>query len=142
MRSVYYFATPRKSSGDATAISSITLMLRAISAGCVRWRVRPIWSTPSCRRISPSPTSHLLSVLQSIAVTETPRELAEYAIAKRAGEDLCAFYNRYAKGIKIIVERLPRTKTDQTSTLLPLPAESALEIMLPIVQRMESDSSR
>lgn len=74
----------------------------------------------------------------SIAVTETMREVAEYAIAKRAGEEMCEFYNRYAKQIEIVVERLPRIRTDQTSTILAVPSEDGLEVMLPLVHRMEA----
>lgn len=73
----------------------------------------------------------------SIFVTEGPREMIEYAISKRAGEELCAFYNRYSGKVEITVERLPRMKTDQTMTLLPSQAEDALAVMAPIVQRVE-----
>lgn len=73
----------------------------------------------------------------SIAVTETMREMAEYAMAKRVGEALCAFYNQHSKQIEIIVERLPRIRTDQTSTLMPVPAEDALDVMLPLVRQIE-----
>jgi hypothetical protein len=66
------------------------------------------------------------------------REMAEYAMAKRVGEELCAFYNQHAKEVEIIIERLPRIRTDQTSTLMPVPAEDALDVMLPLVRRMEN----
>ena len=84
------------------------------------------------------PTTLRVFYPSSVAVTESMRELAEYAMAKRAGEELCAYYNRHAKQIEIIVERLPRIRTDQTSTLLPVPAGDALQVMLPLVRRMES----
>jgi hypothetical protein len=74
----------------------------------------------------------------SIAVTEPVREVAEYAMAKRTGEKMCEFYNRHAKGIEILIERLPRIRTDQTSTILPASAEDGLEVMLPLVHRMEA----
>jgi hypothetical protein len=50
---------------------------------------------------------------------------------------MCSFYNQYSRQIDIVVERLPRTMTDQTSTLLPFPAENAVDVMLPIVRRVE-----
>jgi hypothetical protein len=74
----------------------------------------------------------------SVTVDESLREVAEYAMAKRAAEDLCAFYNRFSDRVEIIVERLPRTKTDQTSTLVEIPAEDSVKVMLPIVRRVES----
>ncbi len=73
----------------------------------------------------------------SVFVVEGPREMIEYAISKRAGEELCAFYNRYSGKVEITVERLPRLKTDQTMTLLPSQAEDALAVLAPIVQRVE-----
>jgi hypothetical protein len=74
----------------------------------------------------------------SAAIDENLREVAEYAMAKRAAEDVCAFYNQFSDKIEIIVERLPRTKTDQTSSLFEIPAEDSLKVMLPIVRRVES----
>jgi hypothetical protein len=78
----------------------------------------------------------------SVTVDESLREIAEYAMAKRAAEDLCAFYNRFSDRVEIIVERLPRTKTDQTSTLVEIPAEDSVKVMLPIVRRVESNSEK
>jgi hypothetical protein len=78
----------------------------------------------------------------SVTVDESLREIAEYAMAKRATEDLCAFYNRFSDRVEIIVERLPRTKTDQTSTLVEIPAEDSVKVMLPIVRRVEANSEK
>jgi hypothetical protein len=73
----------------------------------------------------------------TVAVTEDLREVAEYAMAKRAAEDVCAFYNRYSDGIDIVVERLPRIKTDQTAVLFEVPARESVSVMLPIVRQVE-----
>jgi hypothetical protein len=59
-------------------------------------------------------------------------------MAKRLAEEMCSFYNQNSRKLEIIVERLPRTKTDQTNSIIPLPAGEALEVMLPLVRRMES----
>lgn len=73
----------------------------------------------------------------SVFLEEDAREHAEYVMAKRAGEALCAFYNRYAGNVRTVVSRLPRIRTDQNSSLLPILTEDALEVMLPIVGEME-----
>jgi nucleoside-diphosphate-sugar epimerase len=73
----------------------------------------------------------------SVAVDETTPELAEYGMSKRLAEDICGFYNRNSTGIEVIVERLPRIRTDQNASLLSVPSEDPLQVMLPIVQRME-----
>lgn len=74
----------------------------------------------------------------SVAVDEPIRALAEYAMAKRLGEELCDFYNRYSTQVEILIDRLPRIKTDQTSTLMEVPAEDAIDVMLPLVSRLEA----
>jgi acyl dehydratase len=72
------------------------------------------------------------------ALDEPVRDLAEYSMAKRAGEELCAHLTRFAPELRIVVRRLPRIRTDQTATLLPVPAQSALDAMLPIVREVEA----
>lgn len=71
----------------------------------------------------------------STAVGERPRDMTEYAMAKAAGEVLCADIDRFA-GIRVLVERLPRTLTDQTATLAAVDAADAVDVMLPIVRRL------
>ena len=129
-RSVYYFATPRifgrrrsffghdlLREFEEVYVTAFGRLIDRVAASCgARLRV-----------FYPS----------SVAVTEPPREIAEYAMAKRTGEEMCAFYNRHGKQIEIVVERLPRTRTDQTSTILPAAAEDGLKVMLPHVMRME-----
>ena len=73
----------------------------------------------------------------SVMVTEGMDKMEEYIMAKRLAEEMCSFYNQNSKKLEIIVERLPRTKTDQTNSIIPLPAGDALEVMLPLVRRME-----
>jgi hypothetical protein len=62
-------------------------------------------------------------------------------MAKRVAEDVCAFYNRLSDKVEI-VERLPRTKTDQTSTVVKIPAEDSLNVMLPIGRQIEPNSEK
>jgi acyl dehydratase len=74
----------------------------------------------------------------SVLVDQGQRGMEEYIMAKRLAEEMCSYYNQHSRKIEIVVERLPRIKTDQTSALIPLPAEDALEVMLPLVRRMEN----
>jgi hypothetical protein len=73
----------------------------------------------------------------SVAVEERPAEMTEYAMAKAAGEILCTDLARRNKGLRLIVERLPRLLTDQTATVMPTKNIASHEIMLPIVRRVE-----
>ena len=129
--SIYYFATPKISSVRRGFFNEQTLadfnefyvsnFKRLLEAALAI-------SKSKLRVLYPS----------SVFVTETPREMIEYAISKRTGEDLCAYYNRYrAENVEIIVERLPRLKTDQTMSLLPTNVEDTLTVMAPLVKRVE-----
>ena len=64
--------------------------------------------------------------------------MTEYAMAKAAGEILSADLARSSTGSRVIVERLPRMLTDQTATTMAIKTASPLEVMLPIVRRMEA----
>jgi hypothetical protein len=80
-----------------------------------------------------------ISVLypSSVAVVDRPGDMTEYAMAKSAGEILCADLERSDKRFRILVERLPRMLTDQTATVIPAKAMSPVEVMLPIVRCVE-----
>lgn len=77
----------------------------------------------------------------SIAVEDHPLDMTEYAMAKAAGEILCGDLARSNEGFRFIVERLPRMLTDQTATVMPIKTIAPLEVLLPIVRRMEDRGS-
>ncbi|MCJ2089415.1 hypothetical protein MKK88_25995 [Methylobacterium sp. E-005] len=66
----------------------------------------------------------------SVAVTERPAGLTEYAMAKAAGEVLCADLPRLLKGVRAHIVRLPRLQTDQTASVQPVETGSAIDEML------------
>jgi MaoC like domain len=129
-RTIYYFATPRIFGRRRGFFSHDTLQ-----------EFNEIYVTAFGRLLDAAAKtgSQKLRVFypSSVAINEGMREMAEYGMAKNLGEQMCSFYNQYSRQIEIVVERLPRTMTDQTSTLLPFPAENALDVMLPIVKRIE-----
>jgi MaoC like domain len=129
-RSIYYFATPRIFGRRRGFFSHDTLR-----------EFNEIYVTAFGRLLDAATDPGLpkLNVFypSSVAVTESMREMTEYAMAKRLAEEMCSFYNQHSKQVEIVVERLPRIKTDQTGTLVPFPAESAIDVMLPIVRRVE-----
>jgi hypothetical protein len=88
--------------------------------------------------ISKCPTKLRVFYPSTVAVDERSVELAEYGLSKSLGESLCSFYNTHCPKVEITIERLPRIATDQTSTVTAYPAKGALEVMLPLVQVMES----
>jgi NAD(P)-dependent dehydrogenase (short-subunit alcohol dehydrogenase family) len=69
-------------------------------------------------------------------VVERPAEMTEYAMSKAAAEVLCADLAAHLPGARVLVRRLPRVLTDQTSMLEPGEAADPLPLMLPIVRAM------
>lgn len=74
----------------------------------------------------------------SVAVEEKPNDVVEYVIAKMAGELLSDALTSRVPNLTIVVERLPRTDTDQTATVLPVRSAAAVDVMTPIIQAMHS----
>lgn len=69
----------------------------------------------------------------SVAVTDRPKNMTEYAMAKAAGEILCRDLAKAYPLLNIGIHRLPRVMTDQTATVPPVAAPSALEAILPLL---------
>jgi len=74
----------------------------------------------------------------SVAVEERPPDMTEYAMAKAAAEVLCTDLNQSWSGIHITTVRLPRLPTDQTATLVPTQSADPIEVILPIVRRVQA----
>jgi hypothetical protein len=70
----------------------------------------------------------------SVAVETRPPGMTEYAMAKAAGEILCEDMNAQWRPMQVLVRRLPRLRTDQTSTMMQTNSEEPLDIMAPIVR--------
>jgi hypothetical protein len=129
-RSIYYFATP-KIFGPRRSFFDFE-KLRKFQDYYLTGFVRLIETIASA-------TTGPLYVFcpSSVTVEENLRELTEYRIAKQTAESVCAFYDQYSDRIKIVVERLPRTRTDQTGTIIPMPADDPFDVMFPFVERVE-----
>ncbi len=72
----------------------------------------------------------------STALDENVKNLEEYIAAKRAGEERCAELVRSVPGLEIVLRRLPRIATDQTTTFTRHPAADALDVMTDLVREM------
>jgi hypothetical protein len=64
--------------------------------------------------------------------------MTEYAMAKAAGELLCADIAVYEKPIAITLSRLPRLPTDQTATLTAVETADPLAVMVPLVREVQA----
>jgi acyl dehydratase len=129
-RTIYYFATPHIFARRRSFFSS-SLLQKFVDFYVIGFsrliEAASSESKPKLRVFCPS----------TVAIDENLRELAEYSIAKQMAEELCAFYNRFSTNVHCVVERLPRLNTDQTATLVELPHEDSVRVMLSIVRRVE-----
>jgi acyl dehydratase len=129
--SLYYFATP------FIARRKASLFVQSVFNDFLRIYVAGFYDI--CHELSYGPGSALnVFYPSSVFVESRPVGMTEYTMAKVAAEILCADLARSRKGLHIIVERLPRMLTDQTATVMPIKTASPLEIMLPIVRRVET----
>jgi hypothetical protein len=98
--------------------------------------VQGFWNLSSALRETRSDIA--LFYPSSVAVTERPPGMTEYAMAKAAGEALCADINAALAPMRVVVERLPRLPTDQTASITAIETADPLETMLPIIRRMHA----
>ncbi len=73
----------------------------------------------------------------STALDAATAGIAEYAMAKAAGETLVRQLNTFLPGVHAISHRLPRIATDQTATVGVASAQDALDVLLPIVHEVQ-----
>jgi nucleoside-diphosphate-sugar epimerase len=128
---VYYFATPtiyRRKKGlcDSHRLAEfnayyLTGFLDLVEA-CLRRR----------------PEGVVVFYPSTVYIDDRPADLTEYVMAKAAGEVLCADMQKYLRGVCVLVRRLPRLPTDQTSSLLRSAVADSVGVMMPIVREMQA----
>jgi NAD(P)-dependent dehydrogenase (short-subunit alcohol dehydrogenase family) len=96
-----------------------------------------------CMALSPRTKVGLSSFYpSSVAVEKRPRDMTEYAMAKAAGEILCADIARSVPGLRVTVKRLPRILTDQTATIVPVESADAIDVLLPIIREVQAAGTK
>lgn len=74
----------------------------------------------------------------TVFIDERPRGMAEYAMAKAAGEILCAEINATMAPLHATAARLPRLATDQTAAAVAVSTASAVETLLPLIRAVQA----
>jgi len=74
----------------------------------------------------------------SVFVAERPRGMLEYAMAKAAGETLCAEMNQAWAPLHVTHDRLPRVRTDQTASVMGVSLPSPAGALLPALRETQS----
>ena len=72
----------------------------------------------------------------SVSVENRPRGMTEYSMAKLAGELLCADLALEDPRLHVVVARIPRVRTDQTASVVPVESADATSVMLPFIRSM------
>ncbi len=126
----YYFATPTIYRPQAKMFSADRLK------AFLSIYVDGFWQLTEALRARQPKLS--LFYPSSAFVTERPQGMTEYAMAKAAGEALCADINEGMAPTHVSIVRLPRLLTDQTASVAPEGLASPLETMLPVVREVQS----
>lgn len=127
---VFYFATPRifrKKVGlfDAAHFDDFCrFYLRHFEALCL-WLESRLGDRPV-----------IVYLPSTVFITERPKGMTEYAMAKAAAEVLADDLNRTLKRVRVVHTRLPRLATDQTTSILGLTMESNARTLLPVVRQV------
>ncbi|MCX7097121.1 MAG: SDR family NAD(P)-dependent oxidoreductase [Methylococcales bacterium] len=74
----------------------------------------------------------------SVFIDTPERGFAEYAVAKAAGEALCIQLKARYTNARFVLPRLPRMATDQTTSVISIQSESALDVMLTELRHMNA----
>ena len=127
---VYYFASPK------IFVSKRSLFDAALFAEFEAYYVDGFFKTYQACRVQWD-DELVFFYPSTVALNEMVKDLAEYAAAKAAGEYLANHLERFDKKLSVRIRRLPRIATDQTTTLTPIPAEAALEVMLGVVKEID-----
>jgi acyl dehydratase len=75
----------------------------------------------------------------SVYIDARPEGMTEYAMAKAAGEVLCADIQSFESPGRIVSRRLPRLPTDQTASLFRGETADPINVILPIVREISAN---
>jgi acyl dehydratase len=126
----YYFATPTISRRRSTLLAPA--LVESFNAFYVRGFLDLV---NAARQLRPQGLSVFYP--SSVHVPQRPLGMIEYAMSKAAGEALCVDIGRSMPEVRLLVERLPPLLTDQTAAVIQDGGGDPLQIMLPIVRRLQ-----
>jgi acyl dehydratase len=126
----YYFATPSIARPNATFFDRRRLAeLEAIF-------VDGFWDLATALRDLRRDVA--LFYPSTIFVTERPKGMGEYAMAKAAGEILCAEMNATLAPLSVTARRLPRLFTDQTAGIAGADPFANIDALLPAIREVQA----
>ena len=127
---VYFFATPR------IARKKIEMFEPLLFGEFVEFYINKFYELCVCLEANTADKKIKVYFPSTVFVSERPKGMAEYAMAKAAAEILIQEVNKFFKKVSVVSTRLPRLNTDQTSSILKLSTESNLETLLPVIRSL------
>lgn len=127
---MYYFATPmigRRKSG---------IFVAARYAELQDYYVTGFYNLVAALKAA-SPGRLTALYPSTVFVEDRPEGMVEYAMAKMAGETLCADLTAYLPDTRVVINRLPRLPTDQNATVMQVKTEDPLTVMLPVIRDVQ-----
>lgn len=147
IQSCYYFATPRIFERRLAETFSSQRLHRHLSytsdafhALCAELSAKAsIKASIKAATGPPAKTSAMIGIFypSTVAIDTEASGIAEYAMAKAAGETLARYLNASLPHVRIVSHRLPRILTDQTATVGAAITHDPLDVLLPIVYEIE-----
>jgi acyl dehydratase len=127
---VYYFATSRISGrqGSSFDVTKLDMFMQFYVIGFYN----------ICSGLASMEQQLKIFYPSTEYIEKRPKSMTEYAMAKSAGEVLCADMKFVFPGIAVICKRLPRLRTDQTASAMPEIFADTLDVLLPAVMAMQS----
>jgi MaoC like domain/short chain dehydrogenase len=126
---LYYFATPPIRRGNTGTFDDGNFQ------EFISYYIEGFYSL--CEALARGGKSFSVYYPSSSFVENTPGGLLEYAMAKVAGEVLCARMPAILNTIAVVTTRLPPLLTDQTAGLLGSKAGDPVSTMLPVVRAVQ-----
>ncbi len=92
-----------------------------------------------CEVLAASGTPKSIFYPSTIFVVSRPRGMTEYVMVKAAGELLCEEIGIAMPALRLTTDRLPRVLTDQTASIVPVSTAPAIDVILPIIRKLQRD---
>lgn len=128
LNAVYYFATPR------IFRKKLGVFHTELHREFVEFYVEKFCRLCEYLELHTAQSTVRVFLPSTVYVTERPRGLAEYAMAKAAAEVLAHEINRSFKRVRIHCSRLPRFDTDQTASIIKQRPSPALDFILDVIR--------
>jgi NAD(P)-dependent dehydrogenase (short-subunit alcohol dehydrogenase family) len=127
---VFYFATPkifgkRSSILDRTALDRFIMFYVERMLELCEWLERSERTEPAT-----------VFIPSSVAITDRPKGMLAYSIAKAGAELLADEVNARFRKVRVVYVRLPRLATDQTASVINAPFESTTERMRDVLRKV------